>query len=170
MRTYVFPIGTGKTRLRLIDSPGMGDPRGVEQDDLNCENILNYIGQLHNLHAICLLFRPNDARITITFEYCVKQILSRLEKSAAKNIIFVFTNAKATHYKPGETIACLKKVVEDIKKKPPHVEIKVDDNVFCFDNEAFRFLAAVKKGIKFTDSTKGEFLKSWRNSSEEAWK
>ncbi|KAL3268004.1 hypothetical protein HHI36_007137 [Cryptolaemus montrouzieri] len=170
VKTYVFPIWGGKTRIRLIDTPGMGDPRGVEQDDINCENILSYIGQLHELHAICFLFKPNDSRVTVTFEYCVKQILSRLEKSASQNIIFLFTNTKGTQYKPGETIACLKRVVEEIKKQPPHVDIKIKENVFCFENEAFRYLGAVKQGIQFETNAKEEFSKSWKNSTEQAWK
>ena len=69
VKTYVFPIGEGKTRLRLIDSPGMGDPRGIEQDDINCENILAYLAQLKELHAIFFLMKPTTTRKTILFEY-----------------------------------------------------------------------------------------------------
>lgn len=72
----------------------MGDTRGVITDEDNCENILNYINRLHQLHAICYLTKAQQSRSTVFFKYCVSQILSRLEKSACKNIIFVFTHTK----------------------------------------------------------------------------
>ncbi|XP_044271283.1 uncharacterized protein LOC123015565 [Tribolium madens] len=170
VKTYVFPIGEGKTRLRLIDSPGMGDPRGIEQDDINCENILAYLSQLSELHAICFLMKPTTTRKTILFEYCVKQILSRLEKSASKNIIFIFTNTRGSNYTPGDTLPCLKTIVDDIKTKPPHVDIPLKGNIFSVDNEAFRFLVAMKNNIKFNDELQQRFVDSWNKSSEECWK
>ncbi|XP_063930985.1 uncharacterized protein LOC135143068 [Zophobas morio] len=170
VKTYVFPIGEGKTRLRLIDSPGMGDPRGIEQDDINCENILAYLAQLKELHAICFLMKPTTTRKTILFEYCVNQILSRLEKSASKNIIFIFTNTRGSNYSPGDTLPCLKTIIDDIKAKPPYVSIPLKDNIFSVDNEAFRFLIAMKKGIKFDDSVKERFIDSWNKSAKECWR
>nr|XP_008197555.1 PREDICTED: uncharacterized protein LOC659539 isoform X2 [Tribolium castaneum] len=170
VKTYVFPIGGGKTRLRLIDSPGMGDPRGIEQDDINCENILAYLSQLSELHAICFLMKPTTTRKTILFEYCVKQILSRLEKSASKNIIFIFTNTRGTNYTPGDTLPCLKTVVDDIKTKPPHVDIPLKGNIFSVDNEAFRFLVAMKNNIKYDEELQQRFIDSWNKSAEECWK
>jgi GTP-binding protein EngB required for normal cell division len=171
VKTYVFPIGGGQTKLRLIDSPGMGDPRGIEQDDINCENILAYLSQLQQLHAICFLMKPTNARRTVLFEYCVNQILSRLEKSASQNIIFIFTNTRGTNYTPGETLPCLKTIIDEIKAKPPHVNIQLNDNVFSLDNEAFRFLIAIKNGgMKFGPDVQDRFVESWKNSSKECWR
>ncbi|KAL3268006.1 hypothetical protein HHI36_007139 [Cryptolaemus montrouzieri] len=170
IKTYEFSIRDGKTTIRLIDTPGISHPIGVKQNDINCANILSYIGQLHKLHAICFLFKPIDLRANSTFEYYVTQILSKLEKSAAKNIIFLFTNTKKTEFKPGKSIGFLKKSIEVIKKDPPHVDIEIKENVFCFDNEAFRYIGAVKKGISFEKSTEKMFSESWKNSTEQACK
>ncbi|RZC34101.1 uncharacterized protein BDFB_010065 [Asbolus verrucosus] len=170
VKTYVFPIGEGKTRLRLIDSPGMGDPRGIEQDDINCEHILAYLGQLTELHAICFLMKPTTTRITAFFEYCVNQILSRLEKSASKNIIFIFTNTRGTNYTPGDTFPCLKKMVDEIKARPPHVDIPLENNIFSLDNEAFKFLVALKNNVNFDTYVQERFIESWNNSSKECWR
>jgi hypothetical protein len=41
-------------------------------------------------------------------------------------------------------------------------------NVFCFDNEAFRFLAAVQHGVKFTPEEVRDFSSSWDRSSKNA--
>lgn len=97
VKTYSFTVKTKENKeimVRLIDTPGMGDTRGVNADEKNCENILSYINRLHHLHAICYLTKSQQSRSTVYFNYCVSQILSRLEKSAGKNIIFVFTHSK----------------------------------------------------------------------------
>ncbi|KAG5899641.1 hypothetical protein JTB14_036014 [Gonioctena quinquepunctata] len=170
VKTYVFPICDGQVKVRLIDTPGMGDTRGIRQDDANSENILSYIAQLQELHAVCFLFRPIQARQTVFFQYCMAQIFSRLDKSASKNIIFVFTNTRGADYTGGETLTILKKVAEDIKKRPPYVEIPLDRNIFCFDNEAFRYLAAVQEGVEYEASQRERYKESWKCSSKECWK
>ncbi|KAJ8966649.1 hypothetical protein NQ314_003416 [Rhamnusium bicolor] len=170
VKTYVFPIWNEKKKVRLIDTPGMGDTRGIEQDDINCENILSYIGQLHELHAICFLFKPTNTRITAFFKYCMAQIFSRLDKSASKNIIFIFTNTRGADYGPGDTFRILEKIVNDIKSGPSSVDIPLNRNVFCFDNEAFKYLAAVKEGVNFENSVKLRIRESWRKSAGECWR
>ncbi|KAJ8910297.1 hypothetical protein NQ315_002459 [Exocentrus adspersus] len=168
VKSYVFPISNGNIKVRLIDTPGIGDVRGVAQDNINCENILDYIGQLHELHAICYLFKPTNPRITVYFDYCMTQILSRLDKSASKNIIFIFTNTRGTDYSPGDTFPSLQKVIDGIKAKPPHVDIPLSrKNVFCFDNEAFRYLAAIQKGVAFDGPTKQRNHESWKRSVQQ---
>lgn len=167
VKSYVFPIWNGTIKVRLIDTPGIGDVRGIEQDNVNCESILSYIGQLHELHAICYLFKPTNPRITVFFDYCMTQILSRLDKSASKNLIFIFTNTRGTDYGPGDTFPSLQKIIDDIKSRPPHVDIPLNKNVFCFDNEAFRYLAAVKESIEFNNSIKQRNYESWKRSVEQ---
>ncbi|XP_023311754.1 uncharacterized protein LOC111692176 [Anoplophora glabripennis] len=171
VKSYVFPIWNGTAKVRLIDTPGIGDVRGVLQDYTNCENILSYIGQLHELHAICCLFKPTNSRITNFFNYCLTQILSRLDKSASKNLIFIFTNTRGSDYGPGDTFASLQKIIDDIKATPPHVDIPLDtrNNVFCFDNEAYRFLAAVKKKVEFGTSIKQRNYESWKRSVDQCF-
>lgn len=163
-KTYTFPIlGTNKL-LRLIDTPGIADTRGINQDEKNCENILQKIAQYDVLHAICILLTPNNARITAEFEFSIKQLLSRLEKSATNNIVFIFTNSRSTFYKPGDTLPALQRVLQNIKEKPPYVDIPVKSkNVFCMDNEAFRFLMA-SKVVSFTRDEIAQFEKSWEIS------
>ena len=170
-RSYVFPIPRNNTRIRLIDTPGIGDTRGIDQDQENFENILAYIGNLEHLHAVCFLLKPNQPRITVFFEFCLKALLSRLQKDASKNIIFLFTNGRGTRYKPEETMPALKKVLDAIWKKPPYVEIKMErNNVFCLDNEAFRFMVACKENVKFSNNERKNFAQSWDLAVKECWR
>ncbi|CAG8585816.1 12972_t:CDS:1, partial [Ambispora leptoticha] len=61
-KSYVFHADKN-TSLRLIDTPGIGDARGIDQEKKNFENILKYISQHKHLNRICILLKPNNARL-----------------------------------------------------------------------------------------------------------
>jgi GTPase SAR1 family protein len=166
-KSYVFHSAENKL-VRLIDTPGIGDTKGC--DKKNFENILWYINYYRYLNGICILLKPNNARLNVVFKYCIQELLSHLHKNAKDNIVFCFTNARQTHYRPGDTLPPLKKQLEDLKRQSKSgVEIKVHkDTMYCFDSESFRFLAAIKKNIKFPDSEEQSFAESWERSVNES--
>ncbi|CAG2172750.1 unnamed protein product [Oppiella nova] len=94
-----YVLDWGKKHVRLIDTPGIGDTRGLDQDKENFDAILRYISNLDELHGICILLKPNNARLTVMFQFCVKELLTHLHKSASNNIVFCFTNARSTFYR-----------------------------------------------------------------------
>ena len=97
-------------------------------------------------------------------------MLSHLDKSASRNIIFLFTNARSTFFAPGDSAPALREILKAVREQPPYVGIKFNrENTFCFDNESFRFLVAVSKqnSITFSEQMKREFETSWRNSVAE---
>ncbi|RGB32327.1 hypothetical protein C1646_743944 [Rhizophagus diaphanus] len=167
-RSYVFYAAENKI-VRLIDTPSMGDTRGLDQDKKIFENILKYISHYRYLNGICILLKPNNSRLTIIFRFCIQELLSHLHRNAKDNVVFCFTNARGTFYRPGDTLPPLKKQLEELKKRSS-IEIKVSKNtMYCFDNESFRFLAAIKEpGILFTDADEKNFSESWKKSVEES--
>lgn len=136
-----YSIETETTRYHLIDTPGVGDSRGIDQDKENFDNILAFLSCYDKINAVVVLLKPNSARLTIAFKFCVLELLTHLHKSLVTNIIFAFTNSRGTFYRPGDTLPVLKQL---LKEK----NIKIDLNpktYFCFDNEAFRYyLISVK--------------------------
>lgn len=161
----------GGKSVKIIDTPGIGDSRGVDRDNYNLKNLLNFISTYKELNAICILLKPNNAKVGVVFEYCILELFSHLNKSASKNIVFLFTNSRGTFYKPGDTSNALHSVLDDIRSKPPHVQIQFDqENYFCFDNESFRYLVAAShpNNITFDDDYKRDFEKSWIRSVKEA--
>jgi GTPase SAR1 family protein len=165
-KAYCFTYGN--ILVRLIDTPGVGDTRGIEQDKMNFANLLSFIGEYDEIHLICILLKPNNSRITVTFEFCVKQLLCHLQKSASKNMIFLFTNARSTFYRPGDTSTSLREILKEIQSRPPFVEIPFKkETIYCLDNEAFRFLVALYNGIKFEDDERNNFSQSWSKSVTE---
>ncbi|KAF0508682.1 p-loop containing nucleoside triphosphate hydrolase [Gigaspora margarita] len=163
---YVFHAGNRV--IRLIDTPGIGDTRGIKYDEKNFENILKNISQHKYLNGICILLKPNNARLNITFKFCIQELLSHLHKSAKDNIVFCFTNTRGTFFRPGDTFPVLKRQLQELKETFD-IEIKIGRNIiYCFDNESFRFLAAKKEGMMFTDDEKRNFASSWKKSKEES--
>jgi GTPase SAR1 family protein len=164
-RSFVFPIGD--RNLRFIDTPGIGDTRGLEQDTKNFLEILNYIAQYEHLNGVCILLKPNEERMTILFRFCVNELLRHLHVSASENLIFVFTNARSTFFMPGTT----KKLLQGLLDKH-RVDHNVDipfsrENSFLLDNEPFRYLAIRKHGIHLDDDQTQSYCKSWDISVKE---
>ncbi|GBG62737.1 hypothetical protein CBR_g31754 [Chara braunii] len=164
-KAYVFHYGDRV--VRLIDTPGIGDTRGIEQDK-NFENILRFLGHHPEVHGICILLKPNNARLTVMFRFCIMELLSHLHKSAKDNIAFVFTNARSTFYRPGDTMPPLREMLQKIRDSPPNVDIEISKKtIYSLDNEAFRFMAAMKQGVEFGEKQKADFAESWKVSVDE---
>uniref|UniRef100_T1IKP7 Uncharacterized protein n=1 Tax=Strigamia maritima TaxID=126957 RepID=T1IKP7_STRMM len=161
VRAHIFPIGN--TLLRMIDTPGIGDVRGVEQDKENLKKILKYLSTLKSLNGICILLKPNESRLNVLFEFCIKELLTHLHQNATKNIVFCFTHSRGTFYKPGDTRSPLGEL---LWKNQIDLELN-KDTMYCMDNESFRFLCAATQGVEFRDSVKKSFAESWNVSVEE---
>ena len=163
-RSYVFILDSG-TKMRLIDTPGMGDTRGLDQDDLNMQHILSFISNLSHLNAICILLKLNEARLNVVLRSYFTRLIGFLGENICKNVIFCFTNTRGTFYAPGNTAPLLKRMLNSntIKKIAFGKQ-----NTFCFDNEAFRYLVARMNKIKFDDYQKEEYKQSWITSVEES--
>ncbi|KAF0508679.1 p-loop containing nucleoside triphosphate hydrolase [Gigaspora margarita] len=87
----------------------------------------------------------------------VYELLSHLHKSAKDNIVFCFTNTRGTFFCTGDTFPILQRQLQELKENF-EIEIKIGRNIiYCFDNESFRFLAAKKEGMMFTDDEKRNF-------------
>jgi GTP-binding protein EngB required for normal cell division len=165
-RSYLFHLNRNDGRkLRIIDTPGFGDTRGLDQDDLNMQHILEYIHNLTHLHAVCFLFKPNASQINTYFQTCLTQFLDILGSDASQNIIFCFTNARSTFYTPGETAPLLRAILKSLPKA--NIQFK-KENTFCFDSESFRYLAALQNSIKFDNLDKHEYEMSWSTSVSES--
>ncbi|CAG2165373.1 unnamed protein product [Oppiella nova] len=149
-KCYKFAIGN--VTLNIIDTPGIADTKGIDKDNTNMRNILNFISNYREINAICVLLKPNNA------------------KSAADNILFLFTNARSTQYAPGDTGPALITLLDQIKERPPFVDIQYGKpTIYCFDNEAFRFAvaSAPPNNMVFDDVVTRDYEMSWQGSVKE---
>ena len=163
-RSYIFNLNN-ELRLRLIDTPGIGDTRGFDQDEINMNHILTYINQLSHINAVCLLLKPNSSKLDVLFRSCVRQLSTYLTPSGHGNIIFCFTNARSTQFAPGNTGSLLKRMLKEERLEDVKFERK---NTFFFDNESFRYLIVRKHDIEVSDFIRKESTESWKKSVAES--
>ncbi|KAI1414195.1 hypothetical protein F5Y13DRAFT_160001 [Hypoxylon sp. FL1857] len=162
-KTSVYAIQIGSKTIRLIDTPGMGDTRGLEYDQKNMADILATISSYDKLHGIIILLKSNNARLTVTFNFCVSELLTHLHRSAAANMVFGFTNTRISNYTPGDTFGPLKTILA----KHSGVGLSLNgQTTYCFDSESFRYLAAFKSGHELENID--DFRRSWKYSRDEA--
>lgn len=163
-RGYVFQFGD--RLIRLIDTPGIGDTRGMDVDKENFNKILQYLHYYQALHGICILVKANQTRKTVSFRYCITELLAHLHQKACQNIVFCFTYSKSSLFGPGDGFVTLCEFLEndliDVQLEPTPGE-----NCFFVDNEAFRFLAAKKQSYPFEENHWGMFEESWNESVEQ---
>lgn len=164
--SYLFDIDE-ETQIRLIDTPGIGDHRGVQQDEINFEMILEHLSYYKKINGICILLKPNSARLGVMLRFCIGELLTHLNKSAAKNILFCFTSCRSTFYQPGETLPVLQKLLGSYKNSKVTIN---QANRFCFDNESFRLLACVYNGVRFSKEDIDVYSASWDRAVSETEK
>ncbi|KAL3461735.1 hypothetical protein BJX64DRAFT_300096 [Aspergillus heterothallicus] len=162
-KATVYPLYFRDTLIRLIDTPGIGDTRGLEQDKQNMANMLAILRNYPALHGILILLKPNNARLGVMFRFCVKELLTHLHTSAAQNMVFGFTNTRGSNYTPGDTFKPLESLLSEYHNVIPQLS---RSNVYCFDSESFRYLAARKQGIEMGHMD--DYRRSWEQSSQEA--
>jgi len=166
-RLYSFTYD-GSVTVNVIDTPGLFSTEDVlndkhEKDKQHVENILHFIGRFDELHAICILLKPNQARITSGFAYCIREIFRHLHESATKNVIFVITNAKSTNFQPGNTLPTLRAFLTGnslCSIKPGR------NNVYCIENDTVQHIVEHINGLPHDDNARMIAEMSWEKSVE----
>jgi len=165
--TKTYEMNTGSKIVRLLDTPGIGDTRGIEQDKKNMDNILVKLRSVGTLHGILILLKPNSSRLTVMFNFCIKELLTHLHQNAAKNIVFGFTNSRNTSFRPGDTFDLLQTLLRSPAYQTAGIKL-TRHSTYCFDSESFRCLAANRFGIDVNDMGDIEnYAASWNQSSSE---
>ncbi|XDG00479.1 hypothetical protein ABKA04_000094 [Annulohypoxylon sp. FPYF3050] len=170
--TAFYPFQLGDVTVRLIDTPGIGDTRGVEQDQKNMANVLNVLSQFEKIHGIIILLKPNTSRLNVIFRFCVEELLTHLHRDATQNMVFGFTNARSSNYQPGDTFVPLQSMLkrygesENIGTSEKLSLGLYQHNTYYFDSESFRYLAAYTQGIDL--GNRQEYINSWNFSAAES--
>uniref|UniRef100_A0A183C7T0 G domain-containing protein n=1 Tax=Globodera pallida TaxID=36090 RepID=A0A183C7T0_GLOPA len=166
-KAYITPLKVGH-KIRLVEAPGIQDTGKIKKDNSNLHKTLSFISTLPELHAICILLRPNSTRTGPAFKYCINGLLTYLHKNAAKNIFLMFTNARGSNYKMGKTRELLQRIINPIEAAHKMSIPLHRDRIYCLDNEAFEHLCLIKKGnIRYSEENIADFSKSWTRAEQE---
>ena len=78
--------------IKIIDTPGFGDTRGIAQDKIIRDQIANtFKNKLNNINAICFVAQSSNARLTINQKYIFTSKLDLFRKDFRENFIAMLT-------------------------------------------------------------------------------
>ncbi|KAJ6506106.1 hypothetical protein DFH09DRAFT_1289125 [Mycena vulgaris] len=90
-KLYEFTSQNG-IKVNVLDTPGLADTRGIQQDELHKKGIATEIKeQVTAVHAVLILANGTLPRLSVSTEYALTTLSSIFPKSLADNISLVFT-------------------------------------------------------------------------------
>jgi len=159
------------TKINFIDTPGLNDTKntyGNDVDKQHINNILRLLSSYDEIHAICILVRICDVKLTQSLKYTLTEIMRRIDTGACNNVVFIFTYASTKNFEPDDTQILLQKFMKD--NDLPILLLSSDSNkkppVFCFENNIVDYLVKCKNKIPQSDDSKKKALDNWKNSVE----
>ncbi|CAI5669648.1 unnamed protein product [Oreochromis niloticus] len=82
--------------LTIIDTPGYGDTRGTEHDDIISQRLLDLFGSddgVHEVHAAGLVLKASDNRLSERLKYILDSVMSLFGKNMEKNTVALITHS-----------------------------------------------------------------------------
>jgi len=79
-------------KVRVLDTPGLADIRGIEQDERHMDSIANQIKKHIDSVTAVLILANGTGRITVATDYALSTLSAIFPKSLDDNIAFIFTN------------------------------------------------------------------------------
>ena len=125
--TSHYTIEIDGLTLGIIDTPGFGDTRGIEQDKKIVKNIVDKVNAVTYIHCICLVMNGRQSRLTTQLKYVVSEISAILPKSCVYNMIVVLTNVWNSY----DTSFALKELEPYLGAEVKNLQVVYIDNPFC---------------------------------------
>lgn len=82
----------GGLKVGIIDTPGFGDSRGIEEDKKHSGRIVEALKGEEYVNCICLVINGRLSRASATLQYVLSEITAILPREVLNNVIVVFTN------------------------------------------------------------------------------
>ncbi|KAL7826591.1 hypothetical protein AOLI_G00318000 [Acnodon oligacanthus] len=117
--------------LTIVDTPGFGDTRGIEEDKKITEQIKSFLCNplgIPHIDAVCFVIQASLARLSATQKYIFDSVLSIFGKDIADNIMIMVTFAD------GRDIPALEAI--KAAQMPCHKNKKGEPTHFSFNNSA----------------------------------
>ena len=138
--------------MGVIDTPGFGDSRGMNEDKWNVRKIIDTLKEEEYLNCVCLIINGRRSRMGATLRYVLTKIASILPREIVENVIVVFTNTAGPRY-----------LSFNPKSLQPFFGREIEpERIFCIENPYCRFekakqlqemLPSLKKSFEDTSRT-----------------
>lgn len=89
---YNIRLNGGKPAIKIIDTPGFGDTRGIAQDKIIRDKIADtFKTRLNTINAICFVAQSSNARLTANQRYIFTSILDLFGNDVKENFVAMLT-------------------------------------------------------------------------------
>ena len=106
--------------IKIIDTPGFGDTRGIAQDKIIRDKIADtFKNKLNTINAICFVAQSSNARLTANQKYIFTSILDLFGKDVQENFVAMLTFCDG---KEPQIVAALKEKDSIFDKIIPHIK------------------------------------------------
>ena len=84
------------SQVRILDTPGLADTRGIQQDGIHKRSIATQIKHhIDSVTAVLVLVNGAVPHLTVGTDYALSTLSTILPKSLASNTAFLFTNVSS---------------------------------------------------------------------------
>lgn len=90
--TALYNIELNDLKLGVIDTPGFGDSRGIDEDKKHAQRIIAALKEVEHVNCICLIINGRLSRLTASLRYVLAEITAILPKNILDNVVVIFTN------------------------------------------------------------------------------
>ena len=87
-----YTVRRKNLKLSIIDTPGICDTNGIEQDRANVQSIVDALKVMEYVDCICIVHSASVFRLDDMYLYLINELKCMLPKSMKTNIALVFTN------------------------------------------------------------------------------
>lgn len=95
-KVYELESKNGIT-IRILDTPGLADTRGVSQDEIHKRSIANAIKEhIEMVNGVLILANGTIPRLGVATDYALSTLSSVFPRTLADNIAIMFTNVSST--------------------------------------------------------------------------
>ena len=114
-------------RLLIIDTAGLGDTDGAEQDQLNLQNVLSAMIKVQRLVGFLIVMNGSEARGTTQLKYVLNQMRSMFPASFKHRVILFLTNSSTKPTFQYDQVEILRDLVGAVHYYNNPVFCQVDD-------------------------------------------
>ena len=91
-----LPFENKSIQIFALDTPGLGDTRGIEFDEKNVENIVDAVKKTEDLNAILLVLNGTDQRVYSRIMYVVNKLKCLIPDVMKDNLFTLLTSVNCT--------------------------------------------------------------------------
>lgn len=88
----VYNVQIGDLMVGIIDTPGFGDSRGMDEDEKHVKKIIAAVEKEEFINCVCLIINGRSSRSTVILKYVLSEVTAILPRQILDNVIVVFSN------------------------------------------------------------------------------